>query len=233
MPPSAPPLLLLVHGWGFGPGLWRPLRRALPGWPCCTLDLGFFGRIRGEIPAGQPLLAVGHSLGFLWLLHHLEQAPWREACVGLVSIAGFSRFTRTLDFPDGVAPRLLARMRHRLPQDATGVLKAFCQQSDWPNCPDQSVPNPAPLLDGLTWLDTWDGRAALAAWDKPLHTLAAQDDQIVPAALTRGCFPDEHIHWLENGGHLLPLTRPDHCARFLLKTLGGGEPPPNPPTLFF
>ena len=116
---SEPPGLLLVHGWGLGPGLWHAVRRALPDWPCHALDLGFFGRPSGPVPVDRPWLAVGHSMGFLWLLHHLEQAPWRAACVGLVSVAGFSRFGRGEQFPHGVAPRVLARMRQRLAHDAS------------------------------------------------------------------------------------------------------------------
>ncbi|MEO5364199.1 MAG: hypothetical protein H7838_11340 [Magnetococcus sp. DMHC-8] len=225
--PSAPPLLLLVHGWGLGPGLWHALRRALPDWPCLALDLGFFGRPRLAVPTGQPVLAVGHSLGFLWLLHHLEQAPWRRDCVGLVSLAGFARFARAPDFPHGVAPRLLARMQQRLPDDTGGVLRDFCQQSGWPHCPEQPVPDAAPLLHGLHWLATWDHRAALRAWDGPLHALAARDDRIVPPALTAACFAPHQTHWLAHGGHLLPLSRPTECARWLAHTWKGGVPLPH------
>lgn len=213
--PSETPLLLLVHGWGLGPGLWRPLIRALPDCPCHTLDLGFFGRPCLVVPPHRPLLAVGHSLGFLWLLHHLEQAPWRDQCVGLVSMAGFSRFSRADHFPAGIPPRFLARMRQRLPMDAAGVLKAFSQQSGWSASSVEVVADPAPLLAGLDWLESWDGRAPLAAWRGPLHSMAARDDQIVPPALTTACFAPHTIHWVQAGGHLLPLTRPDACAAYL------------------
>ncbi|MBF0461937.1 MAG: alpha/beta hydrolase [Magnetococcales bacterium] len=226
-------MLVLVHGWGLGPGLWHAVRRALPDWPCHTLDLGFFGRARLEVPTGQPLLAVGHSLGFLWLLHHLAQSPWSADCVGLVSIGGFARFGRAADFPHGIAPRLLARMRQRLPQDATGVLRDFCRQGGGLASPDPVVTDTVPLVQGLHWLENWDGRAALAAWAGPVYCLAAQDDAIVPPALTEACFAAERVHWLATGGHLLPLTRPVECGAFLLNILGGGEPPPKPPTLFF
>lgn len=219
MHPSKTPLLLLVHGWGLGPGLWRPLIRALPDASCHTLDLGFFGKPRLLVPTHRPLLAVGHSLGFLWLLHHLEQAPWRDLCVGLVSIAGFSRFSRSSQFPEGRDPRFLARMRQRLPMDTTGVLKAFCQQSGWSASALPTVANPTPLLEGLDWLEAWDGRAALAAWKGTLYSLAAQDDQIVPPALTTACFAQKNIRWLQEGGHLLPLTRPLECAEYVRQSL--------------
>ncbi|MBF0402002.1 MAG: alpha/beta hydrolase [Magnetococcales bacterium] len=209
---NEPPLLLLVHGWGLGPGVWHPLIRALSGYPCHTLDLGFFGPARLTVPAQRPLLAVGHSLGFLWLLHQLPQAPWRESCLGLVSIAGFSRFSRGDHFPAGVPPRLLTRMAQQLPVNATAVLKAFCQQGGYASCPTQTVPDPDPLLVGLDWLQHWDGRAALAAWGGPVCALAAEDDQIVAPDLTRACFATGDIQWLPDGGHLLPLTKPLLCA---------------------
>lgn len=211
--PSAAPLLLLVHGWGLGPGVWHGVRRALPGWRCHTLDLGFFGPPRLQVPEGSPVLAVGHSLGFLWLLHHLERAPWREACVGLVSIAGFSRFVRGDPFPNGVAPRILARMQQRLPDAVTEVLQAFCRQGGWPALSLPEGVDAAALGEGLTWLREWDERAVLAAWDKPVWALAARDDQIVPAALTDDCF--RSVEWLAEGGHLLPLTQPERCANLL------------------
>ncbi|MBF0162042.1 MAG: alpha/beta hydrolase [Magnetococcales bacterium] len=219
------PLLLLVHGWGVGPGLWHGLRRALPEYPCHSLDLGFFGKPRLHIPPHQPLLAVGHSLGFLWLLHHLPQAEWRDRCVGLVSIAGFSRFSRAADCPQGVPLRLLERMARRLPEDAGGVLRAFGQQGGTPLPPHPLPVDPAPLLQGLHWLRAWDGRAALAAWEGPLYSLAARDDAIVPPALTAHCFAT--TRWLERGGHLLPLSQVEACAAQIRAALSpGSEAPP-------
>ncbi|MEO5341606.1 MAG: hypothetical protein H7837_14005 [Magnetococcus sp. MYC-9] len=204
------PLLVMVHGWGLGPGLWHGVRRALPEYRCHTLDLGFFGRPRLQVPEAEPLLMVGHSLGFLWLLHHLPQASWRPQCAGLVSIAGFSRFSRADDFPHGVPDRLLERMVQRLPADAVGVLQAFCRRGGGAGTAWPLVVDPAPLQQGLRWLQTWDGRATLAAWQGPLFSLAAWADPIVPAALTQGCFAT--TEWLEAEEHLLPLTHPAACA---------------------
>lgn len=219
------PLILLVHGWGLGPGVWRSVIRTLPAGSCHALDLGFFGPPRQQIPEDRPLLAVGHSLGFLWLLQQMAQAPpWRKNCLGLVSISGFSRFTRAPLFPEGIAPRLLQRMIHRLPQDPEGVLAAFRQQGGWPGNPSIQRPlDPAPLSRGLTWLQTWDCRATLQTWNGPLGVLAARDDAIVPAALTTACFPSSPIRWLDEGGHLLPLTHPDACAT-LIQTVGNPAP---------
>lgn len=210
----APPLVLLVHGWGFGPGVWQPVLRFLPDWDCCVLDLGFFGQAEQQIPAGRPLLAVGHSLGFLWLLQQLEQAPWQEQCYGLLSISGFSRFSRCGDFPHGIAPRVVQRMMRRLPQQAREVLAAFQRQSGWHGNPGQTaIDDTVALLQGLRWLQQWDGRAALASWHRPYSALAAMDDRIVPPELTAACFAVDRLQWLEKGGHILPLTQAHACAQ--------------------
>ena len=51
--------ILLVHGWGFDPGIWAPLRSALPDrdWRCA--DLGYFGPARTGLPPRLELV-VGH-----------------------------------------------------------------------------------------------------------------------------------------------------------------------------
>lgn len=220
------PFLLMVHGWGFGSGFWRPLRQRLGRWECLAVDLGFFGQPHWPMLPPGPLVAVGHSLGFLWLLKVLEggcgvplrDKGWASRCLGLVSINGFSRFTGGSDFAEGVPPRLLQRMRQRLPQAPDEVLETFRRQSGWAGATpcDAAGLNLEKLSQGLEWLSAWDGRAPLAALDKPVLALASRDDAIVPPALTTACFdPATRLHWQEQGGHLLPLTRPEVCAQEL------------------
>ena len=217
-PPA--PFLLLVHGWGLGPGLWRSVIQALPGWPYLALDLGFFGPAHIQIPSGRPFLAIGHSLGFLWILQHLDHIVGREQCLGLLSISGFSRFCRGPDFPNGMAPRIVLRMKQRFPNEAEQVLTEFRHRSGWQGNPGRSPLHHSDLLvQGLEWLQHWDGRAALQAWHGPLCALAAKDDLIVPIALTSSCFAADTLHWQQEGGHLLPLTRHEACVE-MIKTLG-------------
>ena len=216
---TSPPLLLLVHGWGLGPGLWQPVIRALPGWPCLALDLGFFGPAHIQIPPERPFLAVGHSLGFLWILQHLDQIVWHKQCLGLLSISGFSRFCRSPDFPNGTDLRIVLRMKQRFPEKAKEVLTEFRQRSGWQGNPGRSSMDHSTLKQGLEWLQQWDGRAALQKWHGPLYALAAKDDLIVPTTLTTSCFSTDILHWQQDGGHLLPLTRHEACAE-LIKKLG-------------
>lgn len=209
------PRLVLVHGWGFDAEAWRPLERALGGLETQVVDLGFFGRPR--MPAfdnSKPLVAVGHSLGFLWLLRE-RPFPWRA----LVSIAGMPRFTRGPDYPHGVGARLLLRMRARFAREPAATWRDFLARCGCPleaggkrGASEMDVDR---LDEGLSWLAEWDERRALAREGAPLLALAAADDAILPAALSEAVFaerPGTAFHRADAGGHGLPVTRTDWCA---------------------
>ena len=207
---SAPrllPRLLLVHGWGFGPAFWSPLLEALGEVEAHQLDMGFFGPQHLELPPG-PWLAVGHSLGALWLLR--EALPQLEArLTGFVSLGGFPLF----DVPPGPT----RAMRRSLGRDTALVLKNFHQVCGLPESqyPDASGADPQRLAEGLDALLRWDERERLAALNAPLLALAAEDDAIAPPALSRASFPAERLVMLPDGGHAFPVTRPGICARHI------------------
>ena len=90
------------------------------------VDLGFLGRSAdgsGDWPADA--IAVGHSLGVLWLL---ERKPGHFK--GLVSIQGFDRFC------PHVPPARVAALKRGLARDPGGTMEAF-----WLSC---GAPNFAP-----------------------------------------------------------------------------------------
>lgn len=211
---SAPVTLVFVHGWGFDAGFWDAVRSALSEVETLTVDLGFCGQAGGfddlkAVPDGS-CVAVGHSLGFLWLLRQ-KPVAWRK----LVAINGFSRFTAADDFPCGLEPRMVRRMMDKVQASPEAVVSDFfqaCAHTDQPGSLD-----PDALYRGLEWLMDWDGRAVLERAGTPLLVLAGNDDPIVPRALTEACFagrPATEIHW-RDGGHLLPVTAPAWCAERL------------------
>ena len=59
-----------------------------------------------------------------------------------------------------------------------------------------------------------DCRAALHDLPVPVLAISGCRDEIVPPVLSRACF--EELHWVEDGGHLLPLTHPDLCVQLML-----------------
>lgn len=197
-------MILLVHGWGFDARLWDGVCVELGDAPLRRVELGFFGAPADSAESflrENITLAVGHSLGALWLLHH-----GFGSSAQLLSVNGFPRFTEDNGFP-GVPARNLAALRRRCEHDAASTLQRF-----WQDCgaaPDiaSEGADGARLLEGLDWLRDWDERAALAASEN-CTALASRDDAVVPAALSASAFARHDLHWAESGGHVLPLTAP-------------------------
>jgi pimeloyl-[acyl-carrier protein] methyl ester esterase len=200
-------VIVAVHGWGFGAGFWLPLVDAIWDAEVVAVDLGFRGApLFPDIPDdGRRRIALGHSLGALWLL---TERPFRwDAFVG---VNAFARFA------DCVAPRILDRMIRRLETDAAGTVGDFlalCGNDDRP-----ALLDPARLAEGLLWLRDRDARGALDSDPAPALILAARDDPLVPP--DRLGFPEGIVRWHDTGGHLLPRTEPAWCAAAIEEFLG-------------
>ncbi|MBF0188494.1 MAG: alpha/beta hydrolase, partial [Magnetococcales bacterium] len=123
-------------------------------------------------------------------------------------------------------------------RDPAGVLRDFrslggLSGEEEPPLSRTSAPSWSPeqieaLSFGLDRLRTLDHRALTeGGLPCPLHVLASRDDQVVPPAMTEASFPEKHLArllWQESGGHVLPLTRPEACARCILDAVMEKEP---------
>lgn len=180
------------------------------------VDLGFISggpEAAKDWPDGA--IGVGHSLGLLWLL---RQASQGRRFRGLVSIQGFDRFC-----PRVPEARVFG-MRRGLARDPATMLAAFWRGcGTGPFAPPNAL-NRERLDEGLGWLLDWDERAMLASLDCPVLALAARDDAIVPPPMSAAIFGAEKIAWSETGGHVLPLSRPDWCAKHVLDFAHDLEP---------
>src|SRR6476660_4024242 len=198
---------VFVHGWGFNAAIWRDVLGFMRTSEVSLVDLGFI--------AGGPLsasawpresIAVGHSLGILWLLHRAGEegsAPFR----GLVSIQGFDRFCPP------IPTSRVAGMRRGLRRDRGQTLEAFWRGSGTEPFARPSALNVERLDEGLGWLMDWNARDARAKLAYPILALAARDDAIVPASMSEVIWGEDKIRWSQTGGHVLPLKHPEWCAR--------------------
>ncbi len=204
--------LVLVHGWGFDAKVWDPLCDLLGDTVTRVHDLGFFGHPMTAHPdAGTPVIAVGHSLGFMWLLRQ-RPFPWDA----LVSICGMPRFVSATDYPLGVAPRLLERMAARMKREPQATVDDFRHRCGVGTAPEGL--DGLRLNEGLDWLRQWDLRDHLAAETVPLLALGGEEDAVVPWALTEGIYggrPETTLHCAPRGDHGLPQTQPQWCAEHL------------------
>lgn len=201
---------LFVHGWGFDQNFWELTRKSMGAHEGDSLDFGYFGKEELDYDWSRPFIAVGHSLGFLWLLRQ----PL-DACIRLISINGFSRFFADPDWSLGVPQRVTKRMRLALRIDPEKTLHQFYDRlkiSDF----SQKQYNISALDRGLEWLMTQDNRDVVKKHAEKIAVLAGNSDPIVSTSLTESCFSAfTSIHWKEKGQHLLPITEPDACAHFI------------------
>ncbi len=210
---------VLVHGWGFNAGIWRDLRAYLPrNSRVSQVELGFIGdgpEEDSDCPRGA--IAVGHSLGVLWLLHQRKVGKSINFNA-LVSIQGFDRFC------PHIQPSLVASMRRGLARDAAATLTNF-----WRACGSGQFAAPESLNvgrmdEGLGWLMDWDETETKTKLDCPVLALASRDDAIVPASMSAAIWGEGNIRWSETGGHVLPLSHPEWCARHVLDFAHDLEP---------
>jgi len=192
---------VLVHGWGFHAGIWDQFVRHLPDAEIARVDLGF---IKGG-PAGvsdwhPDSIAVGHSLGLLWLLKQ-GQGHFRA----LVSIQGFDCFSCYIP-----KSRVLG-MQRTLKRDADATLRGFWKGCGTEPFASKNALNVEALNVGLDWLASWDAREERRALTCPTLALASLDDSIVPPSMSETVWNGDVI-WSDSSGHALPLLRPDWCA---------------------
>jgi len=203
---------VLVHGWGFNASIWTPLIAQLGNAKATTVDFGFVdggvGDFSSDDLGGCPddAIAVGHSLGVLWLL---KQGSDRFR--GLVSCQGFDRYC-----PHVPKSRVTA-LRRGIDRDPGGTMEAFWGSCGAPGFAPAAALNADRLRDGLDWLIQWDGQDAKKNLRCPVLSLATRDDVIVPPAMSEAIWGRENLVWLPDGGHVLPRKFPELCATHVIE----------------
>lgn len=206
-----------IHGWGFGPAIWRQLVLHLPNVEPSFADRGYFGGSGAEPPQERSVF-ITHSLGAMLTIGALP-----PQCICLVTVNGFDRFVAGEDSP-GVAKRVLDRMLSRLELDASAVVTEFRRK-----CGVRDAIGgiqPSALQRDLLALRDWDCRAKAAMLPIPVLSLQGAHDPILPAEMREGTLrgvPNIQHRLHPSAGHLLPVQDPAWCAAqiaIFLKELG-------------
>jgi len=194
--------LVLVHGWGFNNAMWRDVAERLPAYECHIIELGFLLRgPQGASSMPREAVCIGHSFGLMWLLKHGPR-PMR----GLMSIAGFDCFHAHVE-----RARIEA-MKRGLDRDPVAQMERFWRSCGTEPFTERRNFDISALKGGLDWLANWDEREAHNDLTCPLVALAAEDDEVVPNEMTQAIWGDADLRLRPDGGHALPLTRPQWCA---------------------
>lgn len=192
--------LVFVHGWGSGPFVWKDVAPHFQDHDCHIVNLGFLGEKDLSIPEGK-FIGIGHSLGGLWLLKH-----YPERMAGFIAIGSFNCFYKHIPH------QILAKMQRNVVKDVSAQLKDFWHHAGLDHPLGFMNLKPAKLIEGLTWLSKW--QADILA-NLPIKVLACHNDQIVPEKMTRDIWQDYDIEWIEDGGHMLPITQAEWCVRHI------------------
>jgi pimeloyl-[acyl-carrier protein] methyl ester esterase len=195
--------LVFVHGWALEADIWDALGPLLVEFPQIRADLGYFGAPSIPQPQAGDIL-IGHSAGLLWGLS--QNADW----AGVVAINSFPRFTFGAEGRGCVRPAALRAMRQALERDPQACANVF--RGSLGIAPAKSPAQKERLMEGLDLLRDFD---AASRAKRPWLTLGAEDDALAPAVATRDLAQifGGALALREAGGHGLPWTAPEFCAR--------------------
>jgi pimeloyl-[acyl-carrier protein] methyl ester esterase len=238
---------VLIHGWGFSPGIWRPVCEALAPVRVVVPALpGQGGRADGERLADPETAAlaleeqlpedlvepvwVGWSLGGLVALALAArwQGPQRLALV-----CATPRFTSGSGWSFGLEPAALAGFSAELERDPAALQRRFAAL-----CADGSAAparlrrelltrmsdEPAALSGlrgGLRALAEVDLRTVWAGLDVPVYAWMAEDDRLIPAGTAEALAvmrPDAQVCRVR-GGHASWLEDPQGLAGFVREAM--------------
>lgn len=220
--------ILCISGWSFGTGFWAPLAaHCPPTWAlsfCAPSAQGTSARaLKALFLAEHWDGVIAHSWGGLLALKLCHQHSVR---VPLLLCHGFRCFAKRDNFSVGHDPRVLRAMVQGLRRNPARVVADFHRRAGFdpvvyggaglvvdPLCPEA-------LAWGLESLRCDDLRGCADA--VPVQVLACRDDPIVSPELTTACFGADCLSWSEQGGHFLPLSRPQRVARAMQALLCAG-----------
>ena len=193
--------IVFVHGWGSGEFVWKDI---LPNFEedyhCTCLNLGFLGEENLILPEGK-FIGIGHSLGGLWLLKHHP-----EKMLGFISIASFNCFYKY------IPEQIITSMQRNIVKDTTNQITEFWHHAGLDQSGGFKNLRPTKLLEGLGWLSKWQ---ADIPENLPTKVLASRDDKIVPARMSQKNWKNHDIEWIDEGGHMLPLTQSEWCTQHI------------------
>ncbi|WP_018138215.1 MULTISPECIES: alpha/beta fold hydrolase [unclassified Thioalkalivibrio] len=245
------PTLVLLHGWGFSPAVWAPLRAALPGFEIHAPALPGHGELAGGEALGDPVATceairaqlprplsrpiwLGWSLGGLVALELARQIPDTR---GLVLLNSTPRFAAAPDWGHALPAAELAdfqlalegprrRLHRRLAMlCARGSPEAASLAADLTSELEGAPATDQGLAAGLACLMECDQRVYWQSSSVPLGACLAEGDALVPSTVAddlRGLRPDARLV-VRPGGHAQWWQDPAPVAAFINEFLAALE----------
>ena len=199
--------IVFAHGWGFDKNLWVDTIETFNISNYYLLDFGYTGtKTIPRIDESSPIIGIGHSLGFAWLLKNLKKPD----C--LVSISGFDCFYK-------IHPRQsIEKMRSNLKKNLAVQMKVFHKKagSIFPTSPQYER---QALTEGIENLLNWNLSKELESLTVPIFALASEDDKIVPPGHSKRMFHKFDFTVVKSGNHVIPKNNRPEYFRFINRVL--------------
>lgn len=234
--------VVCLHGWGLHSGIWAATAANLGGFDLRRPDLPGYGasprvtpyspeKLADALAASQPArcIAVGWSLGGMAALAWAARRP--EQVQALVLVASSPVFVNRPDWPDGLAPEVLAGFADSLATDYRATLLRFLslQARGGDQARDtiarlrdavfaRGELDPATLAAGLGLLRDVDLRAAAGRVRCPTLVVHGGRDTLCPPAAGEwlaGAIPGARLTLQPRAAHAPFLSHPDWFAEQL------------------
>lgn len=229
--------LVLLHGWGTPPAVWREVIARLPialplwvpDWYAAEFDSAdTVDALADRLAAMAPphCMVAGWSLGGQIALAWAARHPAQVSRLAVLNTT--PKFVRDDQWAHGLMPADVVAFETALQQDADGLIRRFAllqSQNDavarqvardlrdlWQ---DTTLPAAARLQCSLSWLLRGDLRERLTEIRQPALVMHGLRDALVPAAAGRhlaDCLPQAEWRPLTNTSHAPMLACPETVA---------------------
>lgn len=210
--------IALLHGWGFTPEIWNPLRAELKDFQLLTPDLTNDGATltaRADTLAAAietKVILVGWSLGAMLAIQLAQRHP--SKVMGLCLISATQRFVTDSSWPHGLAPEVVSSFLSDFSKNPGRTIKRFLALQVLGDANRQNLqpqleaslagPDTSGLPDGLQILETADLRSMALPETMPILLIHGAQDALMPieaARALRNAFPSANLLEIPDAGH--------------------------------
>ncbi|WP_068265954.1 alpha/beta fold hydrolase [Rubripirellula obstinata] len=221
--------LLLISGWAFGNDALFSLARELEAEfevdQLAAEDILSPGQLNQMLPANQPCVLVGWSLGGMLALEAATNLTPGSMLVLIGSTGKFcsGKSIEDKEIPHGVPPAQLRSLSISLRRQPEQTVANFYKQSALPHAVIDQPANVGndnkKLNEGLNYLGDRDLRSVAADLQVPTLVLHGTEDQVIPIAasedLSRLLCRSKFLVF-DQVGHDLPIREPVWVANHIL-----------------
>lgn len=237
------PVLLLIPGMFNTPDIWEPVATRLRGQAevriadVCTQDsiaamAADAWALVADLPAGQPLVVAGFSMGGYVAIELLAAHAARVQGVAFVDTSARTETPETQ-----AAREKTIRALERYPERTVEGIIPFSLHPAHHGGPladamrrmMSTVGAETAIRQTRAIMGRQDHRGLLSTLRMPVLVACGREDQVTPPALSEdlaALIPGAQLAWIEQAGHQTPIEQPDALAALLAELLQRAAAPP-------